>query len=583
LNHILQYTHSQRSWTTLFTAFFAMVCLVLSPALPALSDAGSDYDKCVSSALDMIASGECSMSLSELTKAGVMDGGDPLYVTAMGFALLSGGRPADAMREFEAAIKLDKMRAEPVYGEGLIRLSEGKLAEATSCFVNCGLLDVKRQGRGGLEYARFLAGGKSLNAGVAGKDPTLMAIAALGMESSGLWGDGLKLWRSVLESAGRWKYRESGRVLMTFDATSPVRFTGVPVKSCKPSIASRLANLTVLSGVTTLNADVKKAAGVKAVSFFIDGRLVGLTNSKPFAYDWDTTSTPNGPHTLRIEGSNIDGSALTTKTVEVVVSNRNADARISSSQREQLYDRLWDMITLRPSVAAVNSHIAVCAGKTGEIGTQRNALIRCIAAAPTYPNAVSQLEQLVRTAGYAKASTAGSAAVVIDCGEAGLGKELGEALARSSGGFTVAVSGTLAESEASLLRRIVSSGHSVVSAGYGYQAVGMFPFDMAAVEVFRGISSVMDEGGDPDCVLLAGRDPGKWASKLATMGITVIMPTSGCSVGTLAACADKALKPGAVLVVSSSGLRPSDLSALKLMAELRGLTLAGVGKVVGGQ
>ena len=540
----------------------------------------SEYQSHVSSALDLIAIGECPASLGQLTTAGIYNGGDPLYVTAMGLALLSGGLPADAMREFGTAANLDKTRAEPVYGEGLIRLSEGKLAEAVSCFVNCGLLDVRRGARGAIEYARLAAGGKHPDKGSAGDDPTLMALVALGLESSGLWEDALELWQSVLDGAGRWTYRESSRAVMTFDFSNPVRFTGVPVKSSKPSIASRAGSLTEVSGVTTLNADVRKAAAVELVSFYVDGRLVGLTNSKPFVYEWDTATTSNGPHTIRIEGASADGLTLTSKTLEVLVRNNPAPETEGGSAHEQLYDQLWDLMTLRPSVAAVNFHIARCAEKTSDVQKQRLALIRCVAANPGYADAASQLEKLAGKANAARLPQEKSAAVLIDFGTGGLSDELADALAMRSGGLAVAVSGTLAESSASLLRRIVSSGVPVVSSGYGHRAIGSMPFEQAAIEVFRGIASIPNVDGRSNFVLLNGRSAGKWASKLAGMGVSVIVPSAECKVANLAECLDKALKPGAVIAVSAIELRPGDLSVIEDAAERKGIRLLSLSDVL---
>jgi hypothetical protein len=54
------------------------------------------------------------------------------------------------------------------------------------------------------------------------------------------------------------------------------------------------------------------------VEFSLDGRLVEVATAAPFAFDWDTSAEPNGPHGLELWAVAADGSVATARLTLVV-------------------------------------------------------------------------------------------------------------------------------------------------------------------------------------------------------------------------------------------------------------------------
>ena len=48
-------------------------------------------------------------------------------------------------------------------------------------------------------------------------------------------------------------------------------------------------------------------------------RAIG--NVSPFAWEWDTRSSPNGEHTIEIQGFDLQGKLINSTTSKVVVAN----------------------------------------------------------------------------------------------------------------------------------------------------------------------------------------------------------------------------------------------------------------------
>jgi Flp pilus assembly protein TadD len=88
----------------------------------------------VSDALNSLELGLTNEALDSLREAIEFNANDPIAHTAAGLALLSGGRAAEAMAEFDAAVELDPDCAEAACGRGLVYLSKGKFGLAADAF-----------------------------------------------------------------------------------------------------------------------------------------------------------------------------------------------------------------------------------------------------------------------------------------------------------------------------------------------------------------------------------------------------------------------------------------------------------------
>ncbi len=77
----------------------------------------------------------------------------------------------------------------------------------------------------------------------------------------------------------------------------------------------------VVSGVLTINANLSNLERTMFVAFYIDGELKSMTNSPPFAYDWDTTEVSNGEHEIEVRALDENGHTISKTTSRVTVAN----------------------------------------------------------------------------------------------------------------------------------------------------------------------------------------------------------------------------------------------------------------------
>lgn len=73
-------------------------------------------------------------------------------------------------------------------------------------------------------------------------------------------------------------------------------------------------------GIVTITANVM-GGGVEFVKFFLNGKLMQITNRAPFAWKWDTTSVPNGEHLIEIQGLDGKLAVVSTNMARVRVDN----------------------------------------------------------------------------------------------------------------------------------------------------------------------------------------------------------------------------------------------------------------------
>ncbi len=81
------------------------------------------------------------------------------------------------------------------------------------------------------------------------------------------------------------------------------------------------ANGATVSGTTTITASASDNVGVTKVEFYIDSALVSTDTASPYSYDWNTTTYPNGAHTIFSKASDAAGNVGTSSTISVTVAN----------------------------------------------------------------------------------------------------------------------------------------------------------------------------------------------------------------------------------------------------------------------
>jgi leucyl aminopeptidase len=109
---------------------------------------------------------------------------------------------------------------------------------------------------------------------------------------------------------------------------------GVPNDTTPPTaaISAPSAGSTV-TGTTTISANAADNVGLSRVEFWVDGTLRGSDTSSPYSYAWDTTTVPNGSHSLVAKAVDTSGNVGTSASVAVTVSNVSVTAAYDATLR----------------------------------------------------------------------------------------------------------------------------------------------------------------------------------------------------------------------------------------------------------
>lgn len=86
------------------------------------------------------------------------------------------------------------------------------------------------------------------------------------------------------------------------------------------SITAPASGATV-SGTASVTASATDNVGVTSVEFYLDGALQSTDTTSPYSWSWNTTSAPNGSHSLTSKAYDAAGNVGTSSAVSVTVSN----------------------------------------------------------------------------------------------------------------------------------------------------------------------------------------------------------------------------------------------------------------------
>lgn len=99
------------------------------------------------------------------------------------------------------------------------------------------------------------------------------------------------------------QFRNAGGTVTTASVAG-----GVLIDTQSPSIAiSSPAPGSVISAPITVEATASDASGIALVQFYLDGVLVATRTTAPYSYAWNTDSSTDGAHTLRVVAVDADG------------------------------------------------------------------------------------------------------------------------------------------------------------------------------------------------------------------------------------------------------------------------------------
>jgi peptidoglycan/xylan/chitin deacetylase (PgdA/CDA1 family) len=325
---------------------------------------------------------------------------------------------------------------------------------------------------------------------------------------------------------------------MTFLKSAPMLATGWPIKDASKPKSGQAKKLPKTSGTITLKADLTKADNVRIVSFFVDGRLVGLTNNSPFSYAWETSRVANGTHAIKIVGSDSDGMPVSDKTVQVIVHNIESGGTadtVSGKEASALWERLWRIMRIKPSRAGVNYSLAQCAIRLKDDDTAIAALERTIAADPDYLDAVDILAKLNNSNGnsaklYGVKTDRNVIALTFDDGPKPDSGVLLDILKEKGVPATFFVVGKQVEANPGVLKRMVEERHDIQNHTYNHRALEFLSAKEIEQELAAGSVSVRDLTGKGTCFL---RPPGARAGKklpeiAKALGMTAVYWTANC-------------------------------------------------------
>ena len=498
--------------------------------------AGKTYLDYVNSSLAAIEEGATNDAVNDLRQAMASNACDSLAHTALGLALLEGGQGEDARAEFAAAVDLDPGAAEAIYGLGLISLKKADLSEAARYFAQAQQARPDLDMQASLGYVKWLAGGE-FDAS-SGDDECLLAMRALALMKKPDYAGAKLIWTELASKAARPDFGERIGCAMSLAKSAPVVATGSALgKSYRP-IAAAKSKLVVVTGNLDLKADLSRALEVRLVSFFIDGRFVGMTNTAPFHYIWDTTTTANGVHTLKIQGTDALQTVVSEKSTSVLVRNKGSvnSGNVAGDGAGKARERLWKDIALKPSVAAINYNLALCDAALGDTQGTRAALEQVLAANPSYLDTAKRLSTLCGPMGtytrlYKGDGNRRIIALTFDDGPKKDAGRLLDVLKAKNVKASFFVVGKQAQAFPAIVKRMADEGHEIGDHTFNHRDLEYLNEIEITQELFKTIALVRSITGRDTHFLRppGGHEGTKLPNVVRRFGMTTVYWTSNCS------------------------------------------------------
>lgn len=519
-----------------------MLCAVAFWVLSASGAAvavNNTYLDCVADSLAAIEQGRTVDSIKSLRQALGNNANDPLAHIALGLTLLTGGRASDAKAEFSVAAELDPDCAEAAYGLGLVCLAKPDLSEAARYFCQAQQARPDLGIEGAIGYVKSMAGGVFQASSDVADDQSMQALRAMALMKSGKWADAEAIWTELQAKAARPGFGERIGCSMTFVRTAPIALAAEPLgKFYRPVTVAR-GKLPVMFGNVNLKADLSRAREVSIVSFFVDGRFVGMTNTPPFNHVWDTTKTPNGAHIIKIQGSDAVGNLVSEKSADVLIRNKGSalpSSQVTGEQADAAWRWLWRLMTLKPSAAAINYNLAVCATQLGHTEAAKTALERVLASNPNYQDAARRLSVLYKPGGSGGRlyKLGGSRKVMALTFDDGPKKDTGrilDILKAKNVKATFFLVGKQANTFPELVKRIADEGHQIGCHTYNHRDLEAVSEDEITQEVFKTVATVRSlTGKEMHYLRPPGGHEGKRLPKvMRRFGYTTVFWSANCA------------------------------------------------------
>ncbi|MFQ3548239.1 MAG: polysaccharide deacetylase family protein [Armatimonadota bacterium] len=511
----------------------AIISIIISFSLCSVCFS-QDYISEVSKAIRSLEIGKTQEALDMIEEAYKYDANHPLAHCVAGFALLFGGRAQSAENYFSKAINIDNTNSISLYGKALALLQIGQLENASNAINKAESIDSNIKQSNLNSYIKSIKN-KSFQHSDYTEGDIQSAVYAYSLMNNGKYSEALAIWDKLSKTNARSNFGEKIGITANIDYSNPLSFTGWPVKKTFLPFFLKTGNKNVVSGNVILRADTQKAWDVKIVTFQVNNRLAGITNRKPFQFDWDTTRESNGVHTIKITGSDERGSVITESSMVVVVENENNNQFIEKyPSASKLWDELWKIVQIEPSSASVNYNLAICAQKVGDNKKAIEALEKVLSANPNYKDASQRILSLIggtsRT--ITKAGNGDKIAILtFDDGPKQSTNELLEVLKQKNVKATFFVVGTQIVKFPEILKKIADEGHDIQNHTYSHRNMKFLSEEDITMEVFRNCALVRDLTGKEMRFLRppGGHEGSKLPEVMKKYRINTVLWTVNCS------------------------------------------------------
>ena len=123
-----------------------------------------------------------------------------------------------------------------------------------------------------------------------------------------------------------------------------------------------------LSGTVTISASASDNVGVGGVTFLVDNAVVGRgeDTTSPYSVSWDTTTVPNGVHTIIARARDTSGNTGDSLPVSVTVSNTQLPGLVAAYSFDEGTGTTANDSSGQANTATLNNGVAWVAGQHGK-------------------------------------------------------------------------------------------------------------------------------------------------------------------------------------------------------------------------
>lgn len=363
--------------------------LIIMGSVP--TRAADAYVSAITAGLESLQAARPERAASDFQAAMGHDANDPAIWLAWGALMLSARQITPARAAFHRAARLAPESYRTAMALALCDLADGDITGADALFA-------KAENRGAPRaaahraYLAAMRGDRSAASHLLDTAPESEANAPLN-RAVRAWLDGkspeaMAAWEGLLPDGN-----EDGHppLLAAFTPWKPFNHGWQANERLPKPPAAPGGN--AVSGLIPLTA--RAAPDTRYVVFSMDGKDAGITNVRPYTWNWDSSTVPNGIHVLRLTAVRADGSKES-QEIRVETLNTNAPPARVHAGMQPVDALLDDALGLKPDLRYARYTLAQAALDANDSATARRRLQGVVSADPKYQDAAALLKSLPR-------------------------------------------------------------------------------------------------------------------------------------------------------------------------------------------